>query len=223
MGIFSKPKSSVSKEFIVTDICSDLAKTTMVFVDEGLITIDKSSEFWAIIVSVGELTLAIEDQISRFHLHLESDTSKFDPNQKKAFENRSKVPFFDILYRGLREKSVKDGTNIINSIRDLTNTLNRLSHEERESNTYELSKPLFEHYLHEAAVIAKDDSDEFLVFAMLLSMPFSSITNYLFKSKNLYSEENWILQFDLLSFIMSQIIVRWGELKFVNNFNPSPK
>ena len=223
MGLFSKPKTSLNKEHIVTDICSDLAKTIMVFVDEELITLEKTSEYWAIIVSVGELTLAIEDQISRFHLHLEDDISKLYPSQRMAFENRSKMPHFEILYRGLPEKSVTDATNVINSIRDLTNSLNRLSPEDRESNTNDLSKPLFEHYLHEGAVIAKDDSEEFLVFAMLLSMPFSSITNYLFKSKNLYSEENWILQFDLLSVIMANIIVRWGLLKFVNDFNSTPE
>lgn len=217
MGLFSSKKTSISKEHIVTDICSDISKTLMVFVDDGLISIEKSSEIWAIIVSVGELTLKAEDESARFISHLELET--FNDNHKKAFLYRVEIPFHQSLYQGLTEKSVKDGTNIINSIRDLTNTLNRMSLEERKNGTYELSEPLFQHYLHEGAVLAKDESDEFLVLAKILALPFSSITNYLFESKTIYLETDWILQFDLLSFIMAQIIVRWGYLKFAFMIN----
>lgn len=212
MGIFSSKKISISNEKIITDICGDVGKALMVLVDAGQFPIEKSSEIWAVIACVGESTLDSDDERARLIQHLHNIT--FSENHAKAFQDRKEIPFYEMLYRPLVDKSVKNGTNIIGSIRDLTNTLSQMTKAEREKGIHELSRPLFLHYLNEAAVQAKDDSDDFVTISLVLSLPFSSITKYILDSKPLYSEADWVKQFDLLNFMMALMIVRWGYLKF---------
>ena len=217
MGIFKSKKLSTSKELIVEDICADVARSLMVTVDEGHLSIERSSEFWAVITSVGENTLKNVSKNPRLLQHIESIV--LSENDRKAFRNRIDIPYYNTLYQALTEKSIVDGTRIIDSIRDLTNALNRLPETERNEKIFGLALPLFLHYFNEAAVTAKDTSEEFEVLALVLAIPFSSITKYLFQSKSLYTQEDWILQFDLLSFMLSQMIIRWSFLRFCVIFN----
>jgi hypothetical protein len=219
MGIFNSKKVSITNEKIISDICGDVSKALMVLVDEGHLPIEKTSEIWAVIASVGEQTLESDDERARLIQHLHDLT--FDEDHSRAFENRKEIPFYEMLSRPLVDKSVKDGTNIIASIRDLTNSLSRMTAADREKRSYELSRPLFLHYLNGAAVQAKDDSDDFIWISIVLSMPFSSITRYILDSKPLYSEADWVRQFDLLNFMMSLMIVRWGILKFAQKMSES--
>jgi len=215
MGIFSTKKIEISNENIVSDICGDLGKALMLLVDEGSIPLEKSIEMWAIISAVGEGALDNDSERANLIQHLESVI--IATNHKESFRQRQSVRFYETLYSKLNEKNVANGVNIIGSLNDLLNTINRLSLAEREQGAQELSMPLFLHYFNEAAVRASDDSGDFEMMAFIVSMTFASIAKYILKSKSLYTEANWVRQLDLLRLIMATIVVRWGYLRFANS------